>query len=71
MTKAEDKEVYTFTTTLKDGFTNVGANINTAASNTGAAWYPLETGDLVAGDKVLYTYDATVDPATLTIAKAE
>lgn len=71
MTKAEDKEVYTFTTTLLEGFTTVGANINTAAVDAGSDWYPLETGDLVAGDKVLYTYDATVDPATLTIAKAE
>lgn len=71
MAKAEDKEVYTFTTTLLEGFAQVGANINTAAVDDGSAWYPLETGDLVAGDKVLYTYDATVDPATLTIAKAE
>lgn len=72
MTKAEDKEVYTFTTTLKDGFTQLGANIYTVAVDDGAAWYPLDnTLELVAGDKVIYTYDATVDPATLTIAKAE
>ena len=70
MAKAEDKEVYTFTTTLLEGFAQVGANINTAAVDEGD-WYPLDAGDLAAGDKVLYTYDATADPATLTIAKAE
>ncbi len=71
MTKDVEKDIYTFATTLKEGFTNVGADINAIADDNGKKWYPLEAGDLAAGDNVVYTYDATVDPATLTIAKAE
>ncbi len=72
MAKAEDKEVYTFETTLKEGCANFGADINTAEVDDGKLWFELEnTLGLVAGDKVIYTFDATVDPATLVIAKAE
>ena len=73
MTKAEDKEVYTFETTLlESSLTNLGANINSVESDDNATWYLLEnTLGLLAGDKVIYTYDATVDPATLTVAKAQ
>lgn len=75
MTKAEDKEVYTFETILlESSLTTIGANINTVAEDNGAAWFELKDVDkttFAAGDKVIYTYDATVDPATLTIAKAQ
>ncbi len=75
MTKAEDKEVYTFETTLlESSLKTIGANINTVADDNGASWFALEDVDkttFAAGDKVIYTYDATVDPATLTIAKAQ
>ena len=73
MTKVEDKEVYTFETTLlESSLTNLGANISSVESGDNAVWYPLEnTLGLLAGDKVIYTYDATVDPATLTVAKAQ
>ncbi len=70
MTKDAEKEIYTFSTTLKEDFTTVGANINNIADDTDAQWFPLEAGDLAAGDKVVYTYDATVETPTLVIAKA-
>lgn len=70
MTKDAEKEIYTFSTTLQEGLSNVGANINNIADDTDAKWFPLETGELVAGDKVVYTYDATVEVPTLVIAKA-
>lgn len=70
MTKDAEKEIYTFSTTLQEGFSNVGANINSITDDKDAQWFPLETGDLVAGDKVVYTYDATVETPTLVIAKA-
>lgn len=70
MTKDAEKEIYTFSTTLQENVTNVGANINNIADDTDAQWFPLETGNLAAGDKVVYTYDATVETPTLVIAKA-
>lgn len=70
MTKDAEKEIYTFATTLQEGLTNVGANINSIADDTGSAWFPLEQGELVAGDKVVYTYDATLETPTLVIAKS-
>lgn len=74
MTKDADKEVYTYQIALAD-VSNIGANINAIAGDDGSNWFALdgkadELG-LAAGDNVVYTYDATVDPATLTIAKAE
>lgn len=70
MTKDAEKEIYTFSTTLQEGFTNVGANINNIADDKDAQWFPLEAGEFAAGDKVVYTYDATVETPTLVIAKA-
>ena len=69
MTKDAEKEIYTFSTTLTD-ISNVGANINSIAGDTGAAWFPLEAGELAVGDKVVYTYDATLETPTLVIAKS-
>lgn len=70
MTKDAEKEIYTFSTTLQEGFTNVDANINNIADDKDAQWFPLEAGEFAAGDKVVYTYDATVETPTLVIAKA-
>ena len=65
---AEDGHKFTFESVVKGD--NVGANINVEGKDDGAKWYPLEMGELVEGDAIVYTFVQTEGvEGELTVAK--